>query len=190
MAVPPHNNRMGRKKKSEEVPRSGNPCAWLGCTCPGDFKAPKSKQNIHDYQWLCEEHVREFNKKWNYFEGMNQDEIYAYQKDATHGHRPTWRMDHLGKDIDRQMETAFNKLFGEGKAQPIVNTPPISAKSRDALATLDLEHPCTKERIKAQYRELVKKYHPDVNSGNRAAEDTFKKITLAYQYLIDYYLKA
>lgn len=180
---------MAKRKKSEQIDPSGNPCAWAGCSASGDFKAPRNRQQLNDYQWLCEDHVREFNKRWNYFEGMTQDQIYAYQRDATHGHRPTWRMDYLGRDLDRKMEEAFGRLFGEGKATYRADAPPISAKSKDALAMLDLEHPCDKKKIKSQYRELVKKYHPDVNRGNRTAEETFKKITLAYQHLLECYVE-
>jgi DnaJ-class molecular chaperone len=39
------------------------------------------------------------------------------------------------------------------------------------------------------YRELVKKYHPDVNRGNSRAEETFKKITRAYHHLLAHYLE-
>jgi hypothetical protein len=181
---------MSRRKKSESIEHSGNNCAWAGCGLPGDFKAPRARNAIRDYQWLCEEHIREFNKRWNYFEGMTQDEIYAYQRDATTGHRPTWRMDQLGPNLDRQMEDAFARLFGDGSSTPYkASAPPVSAKSRDALALLDLEHPAEVKKIKSHYRELVKKYHPDINHGNRAAEEQFKKITLAYQHLITNYVE-
>lgn len=182
---------MPRRKNTEETENSGHPCNWADCRAPGNFKAPRSRSQIGgNYQWMCEAHIKEFNKNWNYFEGMSQDEIYAYQKDAMHGHRPTWRMDQLGQNLDQKMEAAFGRLFGDGRnTAPRGSAPPISAKSRDALALLDLEHPATQAQIKSQYRQLVKKYHPDINHGNQAAEETFKKITLAYQHLIDVYLE-
>lgn len=175
-----------KRSKSERVESSGQNCAMEGCREPGNFKAPRRRDNPRDFQWLCEEHVREFNKKWNYFEGMSQDEIYAHQKDATTGHRPTWRMDQIGPDIDRKMEEAYGRLFGDGTSFK-AKSAPVSGKTRDALAQLDLEHPCAKAKIKSQYRELVKKYHPDANGGDAKAEETFKKITLAYQHLMTHY---
>lgn len=180
---------MAKRSKNERIESSGQNCSQAGCPAPGDFKAPRSRNNPREYQWLCEDHVKEFNKKWNYFEGMSQDEIYAYQKDATTGHRPTWRMDQLGNDIDRKMEEAFGRLFGEGGAKYKAGTPPVSAKTRDALAMLDLEHPAEAKSIKSSYRVLAKKYHPDVNVGNEKAEDMFKKVTLAYQHLIANYVE-
>ena len=179
---------MSKRSKQHRVEPSGHGCAWAGCREPGDFKAPRARDNPRDYQWLCETHVSEFNKKWNYFEGMSQDEIYAYQKDATTGHRPTWRMDQIASDIDRKMEEAYGRLFGDGPSFK-ARTAPISAKTRDALAQLDLEHPAAKAAIKTQYRELAKKYHPDRNGNDAKAEETFKKITLAYQHLMAHYVE-
>ena len=184
---------MQKRKKTDEIEDSGQRCAWAGCGAPANFKAPRSRSNLREYQWFCADHIKEFNKSWNYFEGMSQDEIYAYQRDATTGHRPTWRIDELGKkNIDRQMEAAFHRMFGDGgnnRNFSATHTPPISARNRDALAALDLEHPSDKAKIKTQYRELVKKYHPDVNRGNAAAEEIFKKITIAYDQLMEHYVK-
>lgn len=179
---------MARRTKSESVQPSGNNCAVPGCAEPGNFRAPRSRTNLREHQWLCEVHVREFNKNWNYFEGMSQDEIYDYQRDASTGHRPTWRMDQMGGNLDRKMEEAFGRLFGDGPSpRSGGQSAPISAKTRDALAVLDLVHPTSKKAVKSQYRELVKKYHPDVNRGDRKSEETFKKITLAYQHLMAHY---
>ena len=153
----------------------------------GDFRAPRSRTHLHEYQWFCETHIKEFNKSWNYFEGMNEDQIYAFQKDATHGHRPTWRMDQLKGNPTARLEEAFGRMFGESPTYK-AEVRPIGAREKDALAVLDLEHPSDKASIKSQYRELVKKYHPDVNRGSIKAEETFKKITHAYQHLVTHYM--
>lgn len=177
------------KKKKSDVEDSGFPCALPGCSAPGNFRAPRSRHNLREYQWLCENHIREFNKNWNYFEGMGQDEIYAFQKDASLGHRPTWRADRIGPNAEHKLEEALHHMFGDGKAEFKATARPISAKVKDALAVLDLPHPSDKPTVKAQYRELVKKYHPDVNRGNPRAEETFKKITASYHYLIAHYVE-
>ena len=52
-----------------------NICEWNNCQESGKFKAPLEKDNSKKYQWLCEEHIKLFNKSWNYFEGMSQNEI-------------------------------------------------------------------------------------------------------------------
>ena len=180
---------MAKRKKSESIEPSGHRCYWADCTQPGNFRAPRSRDNLRDYQWFCEEHITAFNKSWNYFEGMSTDEIYAFQRDATTGHRPTWRMDQLEQNAGAKLEEAFSRMFGDGHTVR-ANVKPIGARDKDALAVLDLEHPSDKAKIKAHYRELAKKYHPDVNVGNKNAEETFKKITRAYQHLLAHYVES
>lgn len=179
---------MGRRSKAEQSEPSGHRCEVVGCAAAGNFRAPKSRSDLHSYQWFCEMHIAEFNKKWNYFEGMTEAEIYDFQRDATYGHRPTWRPDQMGKHSTRKVEEAFARMFGAGGASHKAEARPISAKAKDALAALDLDHPSDRAKVKAQYRELVKKYHPDVNRGNARAEETFKKITASYHYLTEHYL--
>jgi len=181
---------MAKRKKSEEIERSGHTCYWAGCTQPGDFRAPKSRDNPRDYQWFCQAHITEFNKKWNYFEGMDADEIYAFQREATTGHRPTWRMDQQGASASAKLEEAFHSMFGDGRTSYRAAAKPINSRDKDALAMLDLEHPSDKSQIKTQYRVLVKKYHPDANAGSPSAEETFKKITRAYHHLMAHYVES
>ena len=156
---------------------------------PGDFRAPRSRTNLREFQWFCEEHIVQFNKNWNYFEGMNETEIYAFQRDATTGHRPTWRMDAIGENPSAKLEQAFGRMFGDSGPNYKANTKPVNARDKDALAVLDLEHPSDKAKIKSQYRALVKKYHPDLNRANRHAEETFKRITRAYHHLLAHYVE-
>lgn len=180
---------MPKRKKSETVEPSGQRCYWAGCMEPGDFRAPRSRHNLREFQWFCEAHIKEFNKQWNYFEGMTADEIYAFQHDAHTGHRPTWRMDQIAGNASAKLEEAFGRMFGDNHGGYRADVRPIPARDRDALAVLDLEHPSDKARIKSQYRELVKKYHPDVNRGQAAAEEIFKKITRAYHHLLAHYVE-
>lgn len=179
---------MAKRKKSETVEASGHMCCWPSCREPGNFRAPRRRDNLQEYQWFCEQHIVEFNKKWNYFEGMSTEEIYAFQRDATTGHRPTWRMDEYTKLNSAKLEEAFHRMFGDNVVYR-ANTKPINVRDRDALAMLDLDHPSDSASIKRQYRDLAKKYHPDVNIGNKNAEETFKKITLAYQHLLAHYVE-
>lgn len=182
---------MVKRKKSERIERTGHRCSWDSCLEPGDFRAPLSRNNLRDYQWFCAEHIVQFNKKWNYFEGMTQDDIYAFQRDATTGHRPTWRTDQMRGNPNAKLEEAFGRMFGEDGGSPSFKetAKPIRARERDALALLDLEHPATEAKIKSQYRQLMKKYHPDMNYGNALAEETCKKITHAYHHLLAHYVE-
>lgn len=181
---------MPRRKKIEEPADSGHPCSWAECRNPGNFKAPRHRDRPGDYQWFCEQHIAEFNKNWDYFRGMSQEDIYAFQKDAhLGGERPTWDVNQHAANLHQKMNEAYARMFaGSKEAKGAFVDVPVTAKARDALAVMDLDHPADKKTIKTQYRELVKKYHPDMNQGNARAEETFKKITIAYQFLMDHYV--
>ena len=70
-----------------------NICEWKNCNKKGEFRAPIEKDNSKKYKWLCEEHIKLFNKSWNYFEGMNQNEIENFLKSDLTWHRPTQKFD-------------------------------------------------------------------------------------------------
>ena len=67
-------------------------CESPGCTHPGLYRAPKGRKAEGQYWRFCMAHVREYNAAYNYFDGMNDAAVQAYQKDAVIGHRPTWAM--------------------------------------------------------------------------------------------------
>ena len=66
-----------------------NICEWDNCKESGKFKAPVEKDNSKNHKWLCENHIKFFNKNWNYFEGMSQHEIENFLKSDLTWHRPT-----------------------------------------------------------------------------------------------------
>ena len=57
-----------------------NICDWNNCTEIGEYKAPVERDNSKKYRMLCLKHVKEFNKNWNYFSGMNDDQIMNFLK--------------------------------------------------------------------------------------------------------------
>lgn len=178
-----------RTKKSSAPEPSGQRCAWAGCAQNGDYKAPRSRSSLNEYQWLCLEHVQAFNKNWNYFEGMNEDQIYAFQKEAVLGHRPTWKSDISSQQMEQKLEDALLRFFGgKPSAAQLATLKPINSKDKSALAVLDLEHPVDMANIKKQYRKLAKKHHPDLNIGDDKAAETFKRLTDAYNHLQKHYV--
>ena len=66
-----------------------NICEWDSCKNVGKFKAPAERDNSKNFKWLCEEHIKLFNKSWNYFDGMSQGEIENFLKSDLTWHRPT-----------------------------------------------------------------------------------------------------
>ncbi len=183
---------MSRRAHHAPFDESG-PCGVEGCTSPGEYRAPRSRSNVRDYQLLCLEHVRAFNKQWDYFSGMSTDEIEAFRADAVTGHRPTWeREDHIQRnDAAKQArleEELARFLHGQKIKRPTSSR--LNPKERKALVTLELEAPCSHNALKEHYRVLVKRYHPDLHHGDRLREEKFKEITTAYAYLLALYQEA
>lgn len=166
-------------------------CEHAYCQQKGEHKAPKSKNNLREYQWLCSDHIKEFNKQWNYFDGMGEEEIVEFQKDAAFGHRPTWQLGGNRSEAEARLHDAVNRFSGwDNKLHRKVTdafTRDIPRQQHDALAVFDLQHPTTHADIKKAYKALVKTHHPDVNGSSAASEEMFKQITAAYRLLVDAY---
>ena len=64
-------------------------CDWNNCNNIGEYKAPVERDNSKKYRLLCLEHIKEFNKNWNYFENMNDAEILEFIKADMTWHKPT-----------------------------------------------------------------------------------------------------
>ncbi|HLV60992.1 MAG TPA: J domain-containing protein [Fredinandcohnia sp.] len=59
------------------------------------------------------------------------------------------------------------------------------AESNDLYARLGVSRTASAEEIKKAYRRLARKYHPDVNPGDKEAEEKFKEISFAFDILSD-----
>jgi hypothetical protein len=186
-----------KPRTDEEVRARANErvCDWEGCVAPGAHRAPKGRGAEGDYYHFCLEHVRQYNKSYNYFSGMDDDETRAYQRDALTGHRPTWKMGVNAKaagakawsDMDpREAARARAEARRRGTSRDSAAGPrrpkvkPLEAK---ALDTLGLPHTARDAEIKARYKELVKRLHPDANGGDRSLEDRLREIIQAYSLL-------
>lgn len=173
----------------EEIAPVTRSCEHSGCTASGEHRAPKDRTEKPEYYWFCLEHVREYNQKWNYFSGMRPEEIEAFQKDAMLGHRPTWNYQTRTQLHAHRLRAKLHHFMqGSSTSAPEEFVPPISAKHRQALHFMELEHPANRKTIKLQYKKLVKQYHPDVNQGDKEAEERFKRITESYRILTEEYL--
>jgi hypothetical protein len=173
------------------------PCEWQGCGHLGGYKAPKGRGREGEYYNLCLDHVRAYNQSYNYFEGMKDDDIVAWQRSAATGHRPTWTMGVNREGIEgvtshpnRAWAAAFSDPFGvfggggerrTSDAEPARR--PLKNLERRSFAILDLEGSEDGPEIKARYKTLVKQHHPDANGGDRSSEDRLRQIIQAYHYL-------
>jgi hypothetical protein len=166
------------------------PCDHPGCEAEGEYRAPKSRQHVEEakpserYLHFCLEHVREYNKQWDYFSQMSNDEIERFQRDAVVGHRKTKPIGGRGHTpFFAKQDAWFFGFHAEAFRPPEPPKPKLTKAQRAAIATLDIKHPFTENELKTKYRALAKKYHPDANGGDKKVEDLFKGITEAYRIL-------
>ncbi|HVZ53090.1 MAG TPA: DnaJ domain-containing protein [Pseudolabrys sp.] len=173
--------------------KTGGPnCEWHGCQEKGTHRAPKGRNRENEYWSFCLDHVREYNQSYNFFAGMNDAAVMAYQKDALTGHRPTWKMG-TGQGGTRADFQNFGVsgdpfgLFSEGaraeQRQRAEAARPVRNAERKALDTLGLEVGASTAEVKARFKELVKRHHPDANGGDRSTEDRLVEIIQSYNYL-------
>ena len=160
----------GPNKKEPPAPTM---CEWPGCAKPSRHKAPKGRGFEGQFHNYCTQHVQEYNKTYNYFDGMKDDAVAGFQKDAQTGHRPTWK---LGQNSyaningmrrkARECERSLCHVHPKCRECRTPNwaAPCARMKSR-RCNTLGLDETATAEKAKSQYKILVKRLHPDANGG-------------------------
>ncbi len=192
-----HNLLMASRYKKKPAPPSHDRiCNHVGCDEPGDHPAPKSPQEMNDTKWFCMAHIREYNRAWNFFKGMSADEIEAYQHSTNTWHRPTWTMGVNGGGDNRVVYTMNGAhddfgLFASARSRfdftqgpKVYQEPKITGPVKKALETMNLAPNTPAKDIKFRYKELAKRFHPDLNGGSKTAEETLKNINLAYSLLV------
>ena len=189
LRVKPDQNRLLR----ESCPA----CEWQGCKEPGLYPAPKGRGQEGQYHRFCLDHVRQYNKGYNYFSGLPDEEVVKHQKDDTTGHRPTWFIGVNSWSRNRGPRngpraggfthrfTAYDPfgLFADRAAKTGAAERPLRRAERKCLRQLNLEDTATKADIKTRFKELVKRLHPDSNHGDRTSEDKLREVIQAYNYL-------
>ena len=178
---------LGMKK-----PKAGRTCDHPICEEAGDHRAPKSPTELNDYYWFCFQHVSEYNKAWNYYKGLTEDEIEKEMERDIMGRRPTWP---LGMRVGRMagrfgtVDDDFDDTTGLFDRDRIERAEALAEKRKArteedrALETLQLNPPVDMTTVKARYKALAKKFHPDANDGDEATEDRLKAINEAYTIL-------
>ncbi|WP_416899330.1 MAG: J domain-containing protein [Minwuia sp.] len=181
----------GRRKKYETSEDRNRPierfCDVEGCVGEGAYRAPKSRDPSEGYHMFCLEHVREYNKGWNFFAGMSDSEVDAFQRSAPWAHRPTWRMgDHRTRSFQ---DGSFSDPFGFAESAESAEERQrrqerrFTADQKRAFGVLQLEPTDDLREIKLRYKQLAKRFHPDANGGDRGFEDRLKRINEAYGVL-------
>jgi DnaJ-domain-containing protein 1 len=166
-------------------------CDHAGCEGEGLYRAPKSVHQLREYHWFCLEHVREYNKSWNFCTGMTEAEIEAMVRRDTAWDRPTRPAFGWFRHEQRLHEAAAAFAAGEERAADWERrTKPRAAETPEAAAlrVLGLTPPVGYAAIRVRYIALVKEHHPDTNGGDKAAEERLKTINQALQVLKAAYL--
>lgn len=185
-----------RSDQAEDQSRSGPRCQHKGCQEAGLHRAPLGRHHEGKYVFFCLPHVQEYNKSYNYFSGMTDEAVAAFQKEAITGHRPTWTIgvkakgNGPGADAAGAAGAAHDPMgmFRE-TARTRRATAAEEAKSKygrlalKALETLHLDEKATPEVIRAKYKSWVKSLHPDANNGDRSREEKLREIIRAYNTL-------
>ena len=180
-----------------ETPPQPTNCQHPDCDLPGVYRAPKSRTKLNEYLWFCLDHVRDYNKAWDYYAGMTQAEIEKHVRNDVVGGRPTWPLGKWGSHGPRtRAYTVHSDFIPEDVAEALNGAQAKAHRERElrkrnarlskeeqALAVLELTAPVTMKEIRDRYRALVKKLHPDANGGDKSAEEQLKVVNQAYSTL-------
>lgn len=193
--------RVKPKKEEQIVKDNERGCEWEGCDKKAAHKAPKGRDREGEFLHFCTAHIREYNKSYNYFSGMDDDSIATYQKASSTGHRPTWQMS--SNSWGSRTKTASGGVPGSkpwlhrakdqhgvypggagGSASPEMrHQRKLKRLEKQSMDKLGLADNATSKEIKAKYKQLVKIHHPDANGGDRSSEDRLREIIQAYNFL-------
>lgn len=179
------------------VEANGRACAHPGCEEPGEFRAPLGGRGGHagdgppPFRFLCLDHVRAFNSGYNFFTGMTPDEIHAAQRPFAGWERETRAFASNGADRPPRWSDFNDPLDAIGarfrdrmKAeQPRADGKPLSGRDRSALGVLGLAMDADRKALRQRYSDLVRKFHPDRNGGDRSHEAALQRVIEAYQQL-------
>ncbi|GGW21152.1 molecular chaperone DnaJ [Gemmobacter lanyuensis] len=180
----------GRRGMSGAFETSQKSCEFPGCSESGLYRAPKSPDLLDEFFWFCKDHVREYNLKWNFFNGTSDEEFQKFLDKARVWERETkpFSQKDDGRAWQRLGVNDPIAILGEkatqnpGKVQSNV-TRKLPSTERKALEILDARDTWTRTEIRKQYKSLVKDLHPDMNGGNRDDESRLQEVVWAWEQI-------
>lgn len=191
------------RSMSGAIESSSRRCEWPGCSARGAYRAPSAPDRLHEFRWYCLDHVREYNRAWNYFDGWSETELDAQMRADRTWERPTWTLrdgptwraqgspDAEGKAWARWGFSDPFEVLGDAATrnpgEAAVKTRRFRRLTGDeqrAMDTLGLAHEIElRAEVRARYRELVKSLHPDMNKGARTDEARLARVIRAWDIL-------
>jgi hypothetical protein len=176
------------------VEGTGRDCEYPGCREAGEFRAPPpegsgASDRPPAFRWFCLEHVRAFNARYNFFEGMSADEINAAQRPYAGWERETRAFSPGASERGPRwadFTDPLDALAARYRREPAPDRPdgkPLSGQDRESLRVLGLGADADRSGLRKRYSELVRRYHPDRNGGDRSHETRLRAVIDAYQQL-------
>ena len=171
-------------------------CDSPKCNQKGEYRAPKSRVMLNKYFYFCLDHIKEYNKSWDFYKGMSVEQIENSMRSDTFWDRPSWPLkssfknvfDEFNEYVEDFVKTDDDKIRDSYFKNKIVDEN-LTMEEAKALKELDLKMPISLEKIKKNYKKLVKIFHPDVNGNNKDAEERFKQINESYKLLLKKFMK-
>jgi len=166
------------------------------CNEKGEYRAPKSRIMLNEYFYFCLKHIKVYNKSWDFYKGMSVDQIESSMRNDTVWDRPSWPLkgnymnvfDEFNRYTDDFIKNEDDKVNDNYFKNKLLNET-LNIEDTKALNDLGLEIPISLEKIKKNYKKLVKIFHPDVNGNNKNAEEKFKQINESYKLLLKKFIK-
>lgn len=180
----------GRRGMSGAFETSKRVCEHEGCEEAGQYRAPKNPDTLDDYYWFCRDHVREYNLKWNFFNGSTEEEMEAQLDSDRVWNRETkpFRRSAEEKAWARLGVDDPHQVLGENATQnpgrrPGTGTRRLPPTERRALEILEAKDNWTKPEIRKSYKALIKVLHPDMNGGDRSDEERLQEVVWAWDQI-------
>jgi hypothetical protein len=182
----------GRRGMSGAFETADKPCDYPGCKEKAAFRAPKSPDLLDEFFWFCKDHIREYNLKWNFFQGTTDEEFQKFLEKDRVWERETKPFSRLG-DGNAWARLGVNDpmaLLGEKATQnpgKVLSsaTRKLPATERKAIEILDARDTMSKTEIRKVYKGLIKVLHPDMNGGDRSHEEQLQEVVWAWDQLKD-----
>ncbi len=179
--------RRGKSGTAESEPETeAVTCEHKGCDAAGDFKSPKHGGGHHNF---CQRHAAEYNKQWNFFDGMTESQAKAFSEKAAYGHRKTWKFGTGPNGAQTKLRSGDPRMWAASQG---IDENALKASRKQtgrtrlqvrALADLDLPETAGPTEIRERYSEYVKKFHPDANGGDRSSEHKLARVIKAFKTL-------
>jgi hypothetical protein len=195
--------RSRRRGMSGAFETSTRCCDWPDCAAKGTYRAPQSPNRLDDFYWFCLDHVREYNRSWDYFADLPDDEVERRLSAENVWERPTWK---FGEQPNKPMGASPHaegeawKRFGFADPMDVLGgnatinpgrqqsqaaprrrmLPPTERRALDILCARDT---ATKSELRQSFREHVKAAHPDMNGGDRGDEERLREVLWAWDIL-------